>query len=100
MLAESLSHPDTATWRQIRLDEVRVERDPSVVVVFHVASWPECPYGFRFRTRIEPGLTGEAQATDADFIAGVLVTNLEELVEAADLGLPKHSRPGEITWVQ
>jgi hypothetical protein len=103
VLAERYSGPlgvgldgvDQLVVNSVELDE---KKDvPEIVVVFRHSRCPEQLYGLRFpaHDHADP----EHREWSPDEWAGVITTNLIELVEAADLGLPAPDAPGRVIWV-
>jgi hypothetical protein len=68
----------------------RVEED-DVLIEFAVPHRPGCRFGLRWPARDDP-VDDLARHADTAWI------NLQELIEAADMGLPVCA-PGEVTWL-
>lgn len=73
--------------------DVRLE-EPHVVVEFASAERPGCRFGFRF-----PSLADDDPSETLASHAWLASVNLEEQIEAADLGLPADCLPGRLTWL-
>lgn len=95
--------------KRIVIDEIRLEQQESnsemVVILFREARRPKCIFGFRMEAH-EPGhpvlRTADGrleEVVDPDGWAAVIYGNLQEHIEASDMGLPEDCDPAGITWV-
>ncbi|CAN5626904.1 hypothetical protein BH24ACT22_BH24ACT22_05200 [soil metagenome] len=80
---------------KVRVEDVRTEtfegkRD--VMILFRYLDRPECLFGFAWGSLETLGDTAEVDAT-------ICWANFDEILYAADLGLPKECSPEGITWI-
>lgn len=93
--------------KQITIDEVRLEQGRPegdiVVILFREAERPQCVFGFRAPAHEPtPQLLPDGQLGESDDPEGwafVIMANLREHIEAADMGLPEDCDPNDITWI-
>ncbi len=93
--------------KSITIDEVRLEEGgpegDTVVILFRELGRPHCVFGFRTLAHeptpqlLPDGRRGEID--DAEGWAFVIMVNLREHIEAADMGLPGDCDANGITWI-
>lgn len=92
--------------RMIRVEDVVLEaseHERMVVVYFRDETRPRCLFGWRFPSNDEDDTDPEARRSwgppQAEVWASITLTNFEEQIMAAGLGLPAKCDPDGITWV-
>jgi hypothetical protein len=87
--------------KRISVEDVHLEKGESegemVVILFREVRRLRCVFGFRMQAR-EPGMS-PAHDESPEGWGEVIFANLQEHVEAADMGLPKDCDPNSITWI-
>src|SRR5947209_5810793 len=98
--------------KRIIFDDVRLEQgepmEDMVVILFREVGRPHCLFGFRTLAHEPPPMHSpewQWQASEdpeggiPQIHAEIIFVNLQERIEAADMGLPEECNPGSITWV-
>jgi hypothetical protein len=93
----------------ITIEEVRIETndaDYDLVVLFREDARPECMLGRRWSNIWAMELGDEkdlsVRISDEEAVEGfvtLFIVNLDEEIEAVDLGLPSECDPDSVTWI-
>jgi hypothetical protein len=103
-----------SSLRELSLDKIEVQGTAphfDLVLLFRYSTRPGCLFGFRWKdlsgeaardAEAREQMTGEPP-TDADMVESfvkLFLINLNEEIEAEDLGLPEDCAHGSITWIR
>lgn len=98
--------------KRILVKEVYLEKGggygDNVIILFREVSRPPCLFGYRTEA-CEPPPThqpdwkwderNDPQGEGPQVSAEMIFANLQERVEASDMGLPEDCKPEQITWI-
>jgi hypothetical protein len=89
--------------KQITVEEVRLKQeDGELVITFRAVQYPDCLFGFRTSASPHQVIKPDGSLVldnDPEGNAEIIYANLQEHVEAADMGLPKNCDPNSINWI-
>ncbi len=89
--------------KKITVEKVRLKQEDSeLVILFRAAQYPHCLFGFRTNASPHQVIRPDGSLVlddDPEGSAEILYANLQEHVEAADMGLPKDCDPNSINWI-
>jgi hypothetical protein len=96
-----LEHPIGQGDKRISIEDVHLEKGEregdTVVILFREVRRPRCVFGFRMETR-EPGIPPTPDESPEGW-GEVIFANLQERIEAVDMGLPEDCDSNSITWI-
>jgi hypothetical protein len=89
---------------RVRVEDVHLEDEEvggMVVVLLREETRPECLFGFRMEASDPEGFdpSSPEEPFSPKLWASIVAVNVEERIEAGDLGLPPDCDPGGTTWI-
>jgi hypothetical protein len=105
-LHRRLREQDPGIWsggKQITVEEVSLKQESGeLVILFRAVQYPHCLFGFRTSASPPQVLRPDGSTTpddDPEGNAEIIYANLQEHVEAADMGLPKDCHADSVNWI-